>query len=137
MRLGLYGIVAVGVIGILAYDQYDKKTNFQPVSARISAVNEQCYMEKVERGVLMKSTLTSDLLHCDVAELLTREHPKWQGYSIKHKIEVRFAYTSPVDGATHTSTLQMSAFPDDRPLHAGDVLQVLASKTKPDKTRKG
>ena len=50
MRLGLYGIVAVGVVGILAYDQYDKKTNFQPVNARISAVNEQCYLEKVERG---------------------------------------------------------------------------------------
>ena len=83
----------------------------------------------------MKSTSTSDLLRCELAELLTREHPKWQGYSIKHKIAVRFAYTSPVDGATHTSTLQMSAFPHGQPLHEGDVLQVLASRTKPDKTR--
>jgi hypothetical protein len=63
----------------------------------------------------------------------TRDHPKWQGYTIKHKIEVRFAYTSPADGATHASSLQMSAFPNGRPLHAGDALQVLASKTKADK----
>jgi hypothetical protein len=135
MRLGVYAIVAVGVVGLTAYEQYDKRTNFQPVDARISAVNEQCYMEKVERGVVTKSTSTSDLLHCEVAERLTREHPKWQGYTIKHKIEIRVAYTSPVDGAVHAANLQMSVFPDGRPLRAGDVLKILASKTKADKTR--
>jgi hypothetical protein len=131
MRLGVYAIVAVGVVGISAYNQYDKRVNFQPVEARISAVNEQCYMEKAEG----RTTSTSDLVRCEVAELLTRAHPKWQGYAIRHKIEVRFAYTSPVDGATHVSSLQMSEFPQGRPLRAGDVLQILASKTKADKTR--
>ena len=135
MRLGAYGVVFVGVAGLLAYDHYDKTTNFQPVDARISAVNEQCYMEKVEREVLTKSTSTYDLLPCELAELLTREYPMWQGYTVKHKIEVRFVYASPVDGATHTSSLQMSAFPNGRPLRVGDVLQVLASKTKADKSR--
>ena len=135
MRLGFLAIGAVAVAGISAYDQYDKRANYQRVDARVSAINEQCYMEKVERGVLHKTTSTSDLLRCDVAERLTREHPKWQGYLVKHKIEVRVAYVSPVDGAPHTSSLQMSAFPDGRPLHAGDVLPILASRTKPDKTR--
>jgi hypothetical protein len=131
MRLGVYAIVAVGVVGITAYDRYDKRVNFQPVDARISAVNEQCYMEKVEG----RTTSTSDVVRCEVAELLTRAHPKWQGYTVKRKIELRIDYTSPVDGATHASSLQMSAFPNGRPLHAGDVLQILASKTKADKTR--
>ncbi len=135
MRLAALAIVAVGVAGISAYDQYDKRANFQRVDARISAINEQCYMEKVERGVIRKTTSTSDLVRCDIAERLTREHPKWQGYDVKHKIEVRVAYISPVDGASHTSSLQMSAFPDGRPLRAGDVLPIMASKTKPDKTR--
>ena len=71
----------------------------------------------------------------ELAEVLTREHPKWQGYAIKHKIEIRFAYVSPVDGATHAASLTMSAFPNGRPVRAGDVLRVLASKTKADKTR--
>ena len=66
--------------------------------------------------------------------MLTREHPKWQGYSIKHKIVIRFAYFSPVDGAIHDSSLTMAAFPKG-PLRAGEVLRVLASKTKADKTR--
>jgi hypothetical protein len=135
MRLVVFGTIAAAVAGLAAYDKYDKSTNFQPVDARISAVSEQCYMEKTERGVLTKTTSTSGLLRCDLAESLTREHPKWQGYAIRHKIEIRFAYVSPVDGATHAASLTMSAFPNGQQLRAGDVVRVLASKTKADKTR--
>jgi hypothetical protein len=134
MRLGVFGIIAAAVVGLSAYDQYDKKANYQLVDARVSTVSDQCYMEKVDSGAFKKTTSTSDLVRCEVAEALIREHPKWQGYAVKHKIVVRFAYISPVDGATHESSLTMTAFPKG-PLHAGEVLRVLASKTKADKTR--
>ena len=88
-------------------------------------------MEKVDG----RKTSTSDVLPCERAEVLTRDHPKWQAYEVKHKIEIRFTYVSPVDGATHASSLTMAAFPKGQPLHAGDVLKVLASKSKADKTR--
>ena len=135
MRLAGIMIVAVGAAGLAVYVQYDKRVNFQRVDARISAINEQCYMEKVTREGITKTTSTSDLLRCELAQVLTREHPKWQGYTVKHKIEVRFVFVSPVDGATHTSSLEMSAFPGGRPLRTGEVLPVLASKSKADKTR--
>ena len=135
MRLAGILIVAVGAAGLATYDQYDKRVNYRRVDARISSVNDQCYMEKVTREGITKTTSTSDLLRCELAQVLTREHPKWQGYSIKHKIEIRFAFVSPVDGATHTSSLEMSAFPNGRPLRTGEVLPVLASKSQPDKTR--
>ena len=135
MRLAGFMIVAVGLAGFAAYDQYDKRVNFRRVEARISAVNDQCYMEKVTRDGITKTTSTSETLRCELAQALTREHPKWQGYSVKHKIEVRFAFVSPVDGATHTSSLEMATFPNGRPLRAGEILPVLASKTKVDKTR--
>ena len=128
-------IVAVGAFGIAIYDQYDKGANYQRVDARISSVNDQCYLEKVERGVITKTTFTSDLTRCETAELLRKEHPKWQGYHVVHKIEVRVVYVSPVDGVSHQSSLEMSYFPSDKPLRAGEVLPVLASKTKADKTR--
>ena len=130
MRLAVFGTIAAATVSLAAYDKYDKSTNFQSVDARISTVNEQCYMEKVDG----RRTSTSDVLRCELAQVLTREHPKWQGYSIKHKIVIRFAYYSPVDGAIHDSSLTMTAFPKG-PLHAGEVLRVLASKTKADKTR--
>ena len=135
MRLAFFGLIAAGIAGFSAYDQYDKRTNFQRVSAHINTVTDQCYLEKVERGVLSKTTSTSDMLRCELAEVLTRDHPKWQGYEIKHKIEIKFAYISPVDNATHMSSLRMSTFPNGQPLHMGDVFQVLAHKSKADKTR--
>lgn len=55
-------------------------------------------------------------------------------FPLGHQL-LTFAFISPVDGATHTSSLGMSAFPDGRALRMGDVFQVLASRTKPDKTR--
>ncbi|GKQ50579.1 hypothetical protein [Bradyrhizobium sp. Ce-3] len=128
-------IVAVGALGIAIYDQYDKGANYQRVDARISSVSDQCYLEKVERGVITKTTFTSDLTRCETAELLRKEHPKWQGYHVMHKIEVRVVYVSPVDGVSHQSSLEMSYFPSSKPLRAGDVFPVLASKTKADKTR--
>ncbi|GIQ72932.1 hypothetical protein ACVIGA_000446 [Bradyrhizobium sp. USDA 3240] len=128
-------IVAVGAFGIAIYDQYDKGANYQRVDARISSVNDQCYLEKVERGVVTKTTFTSDLTRCETAELLRKEHPKWQGYHVMHKIEVRVVYVSPVDGVSHQSSLEMSYFPSGKPLRAGEVFPVLASKTKADKTR--
>jgi hypothetical protein len=135
MRPAALVIVAVGAAGLTAYDQYDKRVNFQRVDARISAINDQCYMEKVAREGITKTTSTSEPLRCELAQILTREHPRWQGYAVKHKIAVRFVFISPVDGATHTSSLEMSAFPNGQLLRAGDVLPVLASKTKADETR--
>jgi hypothetical protein len=135
MRPAALVIVAVGAAGLTAYDQYDKRVNFQRVDARISSVNDQCYMEKVTREGITKTTSTSEPLRCELAKILAREHPKWQGSAVKHRIEVRFTFVSPVDGATHTSSLEMSAFPGDRPLRAGEILPVLASKTKADETR--
>jgi hypothetical protein len=131
MRLVVFGTVALAAAGLAAYDKYDKTMNYQSAEAHISAVNEQCYMEKVEG----RRTSTSDVLPCERAIVLAREHPKWQGYEVKHRIELRFTYVSPVDGATHASSMTMSAFPKGQPLHAGDVLRVLASKIKADKTR--
>lgn len=128
-------IVAVGAFGIAIYDQYDKGANYQRVDARISSVSDQCYLEKVERNVITKTTFTSDLTRCETAELLRKEHPKWQGYHVMHKIEVRVVYVSPVDGVSHQSSLEMSYFPSGKPLRAGEVFPVLASKTKADKTR--
>jgi hypothetical protein len=135
MKLAIIGFFAVCIGGWTIIDQYVKHTTFQRVNGHVSAVTDQCYLEKVERGTLSKTTLTSDLIRCDVAETLTREHPKWYGYTIKHKIEVRFVYISPVDGKTYNSSLKMTDYPNGKPLRLGDVIPVLASKTSAGKTR--
>ena len=136
MRFTTVVIIGVAFAGyVLTADYYDRKANFQPVDARVSGVSDQCYMEKVERGALTKTTSTSDLVRCDVAESLTRSHPHWRGYAILHKIEIQLTYVSPVDGASHTSSLRLPTYHQGPLPHAGDTLKVLASKTVADKTR--
>ncbi|HEX7920910.1 MAG TPA: hypothetical protein VF583_08155 [Bradyrhizobium sp.] len=131
MRLGLYGMIAIGVAGLYAYIEFDKRVNFRPIDARVSSVKEQCYLEKTEDN----RSSTSDLLPCELTELLARHHPKWQGADIKHKIEIRFAYISPVDGAAHESNLQLAEYPDNRQLSRGDIFPVQASRKEANRTR--
>jgi hypothetical protein len=135
MNLKAIGIVAVGVVGFSVYDEFDKRSSYLPVGATVTTISQQCYMEKKERGVLTKTTSTSGMLSCDIAELLIREHPKWQGYSVRQKIEVAFTYVSPVDNAPHSSTLQLTAFPDGQPWREGQQVRLLASKTNSQKVR--
>ncbi|PDT75501.1 hypothetical protein [Bradyrhizobium sp. C9] len=131
MRLSLYGMIAIGVAGLYAYIEFDKRVNFRPIDARVSSVKEQCYLEKTEDN----RSSTSDLLPCELTELLARHHPKWQGADIKHKIEIRFAYISPADGAAHESNLQLAEYPDNRQLSRGDIFPVQASRTEANRTR--
>ena len=131
MRLSLYGMIAIGVAGLYAYIEFDKRVNFRPIDARVSSVKEHCYLEKTEDN----RSSTSDLLPCELTELLARHHPKWQGADIKHKIEIRFAYISPVDGAAHESNLQLAEYPDNRQLSRGDIFPVQASRKEANRTR--
>ena len=73
MRLAALAIILASAVGIVAYDQYDKSTNYTRVDARVSGVNDQCYLEKIERGILTKTRWTSDMVGCEAAELSRRE----------------------------------------------------------------
>lgn len=137
--MGIRGMMFVffvlAIIGFTAYDFYDKRANYEPVMARVTKVDEQCWMEKKERGILTKTTHTSDLLPCPIAERLVASHPKWAGYAIKMKIEVGYLFTSPVDGKAHAAKRQLSDYPEGHKLGVGDVVEIRASKTNDGKVR--
>ncbi len=135
ISLNATGLAVFGVAAVLGYDFYDKSANYVHVKARVRTVTEQCYMEKVDRGIMTKTTSTSDLLPCDVAAVMVANHPNWAGYSIRKKIEVAYLYTSPVDGKTHDTVHRMTSYPRDRKYGVGDVVEILASKSAADKTR--
>jgi hypothetical protein len=130
-RLMGLGIVAVAAGGFYAYDQYDKKTHYVPVQARISNVQELCYME-MRSG---RTTTTSDTVACDVAQYAVKNHPKWQGFTVKSKITVDYDYVSPVDNRTHSGKRMLSAWPGGKKLSRGEIFTIRASKSNPDKSR--
>lgn len=130
-RLMGLGVLAIGLGGFYAFDQYDKRANYAPAQARISKVEELCYMEK-EVG---RTTTTSDVLGCEIAQYAVKNHPKWNGFTVKSKISVEYEYISPVDNRTHSGKRTMSAWPDGRKLNRGELFQIRASKIDPNKSR--
>lgn len=123
------GLVLLVGGGVKVYDMYDKARNYVTVQARVMTVNDTCYMEKREG----KKTYTSDTLPCALAEIAVKEHPKWQGYDIKHNYVIKFAYISPVDKTRHEATLKLHKLP--KPMRTGDVMPVLASVSEAGKVR--
>lgn len=130
-RLMGLGLVAVGLGGFYAYDRYDKSAHYLPAKARVSSVEESCYMEK-RSG---RSTWTSDVLACDLAKFAVQNHPKWEGYTVKYKITLKYDYVSPVDRRTHSGQRQMSAYPNGKKPSPGEVIDIRVSRTDPNKTR--
>lgn len=126
-----FGIVMVGAGGVYAYDQYDKRTNFVPVQARVVDVKETCYMER-RAG---RRTTTSDTLACNLARDMVQNHPSWQGFQVKQQIVVNYEYVSPADKRTHSGKRTLSAYPNGKKLSSGEILNVRASKTDPNKSR--
>jgi hypothetical protein len=130
-RLMGLGVVAVGIGAFYVFDQYDKRANYTPVQARISKVDELCYMEKK----VGRTTTTSDVVSCDIAHYAVSRHPKWEGFDVKSKISLEYEYVSPVDNRTHSGKRSLSEWPDGKRLNRGELFQIRASKSNPDKSR--
>lgn len=131
IRVGVIACGAFAIAGLVIANEYDKKVNYLAVQARITDLQETCYMEK-KSG---RTTSTSDTLACETAEFAVKSHPKWQGYDVKYKINVSYSYVSPADSKPHSGKLELSAYPDNKKLATGGEIKVLASKTAADKTR--
>ena len=93
LRLQIFAGAALIAGSAIVYDAYDKAANYVPVAARASNVDRKCYMEKKEG----RTTYTSDVLECSMAELAVKDHPKWMGYTVKSRIVIDFTFPSPVD----------------------------------------
>lgn len=126
------GAVMIGCSGLyFAYDQYDKKAHYIPAQARVSNVAELCYMEK-KSG---RATTTSDVVACDVAHYAVKNHPKWQGFTVRSKIRLEYEYVSPVDNRTHSGKRIFNDWPEGKKLSRGEAFMIRASKTDPNKSR--
>ncbi len=130
-RAKLMGVVLMGVGGFAAYDYHDKTANYIPVQARITDVKEMCFMERRSGRTREWSETTT----CAIAELAVKISPKWKGFDVKHQITVAYDYISPVDKRTHSGKRELSDYPNGQKLSSGQIYQIRASKTDPNRSR--
>lgn len=135
-RLYLIGGVMLFVVVGMGLTEWNHNVNYVPANASITEVSSSCYLKKVDRGVLTKTTTTTDSIDCNEAERLAASHPEYQGMDVKGTIEVEYDYISPVDNKRHHGDLGFSYESNPRLADAkrGDVLPILAHKTNANDT---
>jgi hypothetical protein len=136
MNLKAYGLVGVVLSLSYAYSQYDKATNYVETTARVTKVEESCYLKKKERGIGTKTTITTKTGPCKIANALKEHHPEFKSYSVIKNTYVEFSYKSPVDGRRHNGRHEQAKHKNGQPIKRGDALAILAHMEVPEKTTK-
>lgn len=128
----LVGYGAVGGFLAVAYvvTSIDQAINYQEVSARISGIEESCYLEKKES----KKTRFTDPMDCELAKALRTAHPAYDGFSIVRNATLHLAYTHPTTNQYTRASLELKRHNGD--FQVGKVVQILAHKEEPGKIRK-
>ena len=131
-----YFLIPLGLGGLFLYAQFDRSTNYEETMARVTKVEELCYMTKRERGVLSKTTTTTDHGPCAPIQRIHETHPAYKDYRLVKVTYVEYRYRSPADGKLHRGKHEQVKHPDGKAVKSGDTLLVLAHKTNAEKTRK-
>ncbi|MEP3275155.1 MAG: hypothetical protein ABJN26_08450 [Stappiaceae bacterium] len=127
------GAVVVG--GVYTYTAYDKATNYVPVSADIQKVETLCYGTKTERGLVSKTKKSTKEVDCDLLRSIVSNHPEYKGYSVHSTTYVSYEYKWPESGQHFSGRHKQKMNDDGNPVKRGDTIQILVSKTDPEKTR--
>ncbi|GLR48219.1 hypothetical protein [Sphingomonas astaxanthinifaciens] len=114
----------------------DHSMNYVPVMASITSVkSELCYLKKVDRGLVTKTTSTTGKMPCDEAEDLRLHNPTYAGMKALGYMDVSFSYVSPADHRQHSDTMSYAFDDYSRLAHAeGAQLPILAHKSDPAQT---
>ena len=127
VRLWTYAGMAGFFAIFVAFDQYDKATNYVAVQATIQRFSQTCYLED--------SKYTTDTIDCGRAEILKAIHPKYKNYRLKRTVIVTVSFKSPVDNGDHVSDLKLNWREGNKLPVTGERMEILASKTKQDEIR--
>ncbi|MEP7350116.1 MAG: hypothetical protein ABI668_09220 [Sphingorhabdus sp.] len=122
-------VVAGGIAIIAATDRMDTAFNYTEVTAVVSDVKAQCYLESIDDKVVVKTTTTTDTLSCEEADELRLTHPAYLDYKTKGGVKVKFEYISPADNQQHSNWFWIKGdLAENRKLKSGDEIQIYASK---------
>lgn len=137
--LGLRFWLAIGffvfIFTVIAIDQFRKYTEFAPVEARVTKVDQACklLMEKTDKAKDEKKKSTK-FMDCGAAKRLAAA-PEWTGAELIAQQEFDFVYTSPVDQKVHQGHRKDTPGSHLVLVKPGQTIKIRASKKKPEETR--
>jgi hypothetical protein len=137
IRAWIAGGLATVVAGAIAVDKFDTAKNYVEVKGVVSNIESTCYLKSVDRGVMTKTTTTTDTGPCAEIEELHANHPAYQNMNIDGNIAVEFDYISPADKQQHQGTLNYAySNADIRKLKYYDSFTLHAHTSDPTKVKR-
>ena len=114
-----------------AADHADKKNNYDPVTARVTKVERQCYLTKRESR---RRSWTTDLGDCRVAERYAAEHPEYVGATVNYVQTASVSYRAPGSSRTWRSSIKLEGA-RHKSIRRGSTIELLAAKEDRTKLR--
>ena len=130
------GLILVVFVAFVAYKEFDLAANYERIPAKVTKVDEVCYLKKKERGVFTKTTTTTKEGPCTIVRALNETHPEYQDFDLVKVTYIEFRYRSPADGKMHRGKDKLLNRKSNLPLRSGDDGVVYAHKDKPAETER-
>lgn len=129
--IGTVAFILVGVLGFVGYNYWDAKAHYVPARAQVDWVVDNCTLNR--SGGRHRRSREIGPMPCDEARL--KRSQGYSRYSVREHRHIGYTFTSPADGQRHTGAID--ANPRDYPdIRAGSVIDILAHKTDPEKSRR-
>jgi len=138
----LYGMVAafVFILGAFAFTQIDKVANYRPAKGTIAYIDRTCEFTETERSGASKSTheVTDKCDSTGEWQKVRDEVRNRHGKKVMGDATMHVSYISPQDGVSREGELKFTGRDDEfYQLQAGDMIDILVSKSDPSKIKKG
>ncbi len=123
--------IAFSLLALLGlYSVWDKSSNYYPVEARVQSIESLCYMKKVDRGVLRKSTTRTEKYPCDMIRKSAATDPEYEDYTVHEDVSAEVIYQAAGENQLRTGKLTLR-----RTAQRGETIGILVHNDKPDKIR--
>ena len=129
----VYGVMALGALGIYGFSELDKSMNYVETDAYVSSIEIDCFIEDSNSKVVEKSTGNLAYMDCDMAPLVAPMHGHDES-DIQYRYQMEYTYKSPVDGSRHTKKHTTTSHAEDKYRKDMD-LKIYAHKEEPGKSR--
>ena len=133
IQLKVYGVMALGIGGMVAFSELDKSMNYVETDAYISRIDVDCFIKDSDSQVVEKSTNELAYMDCDIAPVIAPMHGHDES-DIQYRYQLEYSYKAPVDRSRQKDTYTTTSHQEDK-YKKNMNIKIFAHKEEPGKSR--
>ncbi len=133
LQLKVYGAMALGIGGMVAFSELDKGMNYVETNAYVSELAVDCFIKNSDSQVVNKTTNEMAYMDCALAPLIAPQYGH-DNSDIQYRYQLEYTYKSPVDGTKHSKRHTTTDYQEGKFKRNMDI-SIFAHKNEPNKSR--